>query len=71
MPIELENVGIAVRELEETIARFTDLGMTVVGRDTQPVALMLSPRGRRSHADGPAAPRTAHGPAFYELWSRG
>jgi glyoxylase I family protein len=34
MPITLENVGIAVRDLEETIAFFTDLGLTVVGRDT-------------------------------------
>ena len=34
MPIRLENVGIAVRDLEEAIAFFTDLGLTVVGRDT-------------------------------------
>ncbi|WP_458107762.1 VOC family protein [Arthrobacter sp. R3-55] len=34
MPIKLENVGIAVRNLEETIAFFTDLGLTVLGRDT-------------------------------------
>jgi glyoxylase I family protein len=34
MPITLENVGIAVRDLDATIAFFTDLGMTVVGRDT-------------------------------------
>ena len=34
MPIKLENVGIAVRDLEETIAFFTDLGLTVLGRDT-------------------------------------
>jgi glyoxylase I family protein len=34
MPIKLENVGIAVRDLDETIAFFTDLGLTVVGRDT-------------------------------------
>jgi glyoxylase I family protein len=34
MSIKLENVGIAVRDLEETIAFFTDLGLTVVGRDT-------------------------------------
>lgn len=33
MPIKLENVGIAVRDLEATIAFFTDLGLTVVGRD--------------------------------------
>jgi len=32
MPIALENVGIAVRDLEATIAFFTDLGLTVVGR---------------------------------------
>ena len=32
--IKLENVGIAVRDLEATIAFFTDLGLTVVGRDT-------------------------------------
>jgi glyoxylase I family protein len=30
-PIEFENVGIAVRDLEATIAFFTDLGLTVVG----------------------------------------
>ena len=34
MPIKFENVGIAVRDLEETIAFFTDLGLTVLGRDT-------------------------------------
>ncbi len=33
MPISLENVAIAVRDLEETIAFFTDLGLTVIGRD--------------------------------------
>ena len=30
----MENVGIAVRDLEATIAFFTDLGLSVVGRDT-------------------------------------
>lgn len=34
MPIKLENVGIAVRDLEATVAFFTDLGLTVLGRDT-------------------------------------
>lgn len=34
MPITLENVGIAVRDLEEAIAFFTDLGLSVVGQDT-------------------------------------
>lgn len=34
MPIKLENVGIGVRDLEATIAFFTDLGLTVLGRDT-------------------------------------
>ncbi|MCD1268101.1 VOC family protein [Microbacterium sp. MEC084] len=34
MAIALENVGIAVRDLEEAIAFFTDLGLEVVGRDT-------------------------------------
>src|SRR6185437_8714523 len=34
MAIKLENVGIAVRDLEATIAFFTDLGLTVMGRDT-------------------------------------
>lgn len=33
MPITLENVGIAVKDLEATIAFFTDLGLTVIGRD--------------------------------------
>jgi glyoxylase I family protein len=33
MAIRLENVGIAVRDLDETIAFFTDLGLTVLGRD--------------------------------------
>jgi glyoxylase I family protein len=32
--IKLENVGIAVRDIEATIAFFTDLGLTVIGRDT-------------------------------------
>ena len=34
MAIKLNNVGIAVRDLEEAIAFFTDLGLTVLGRDT-------------------------------------
>lgn len=34
MPIMFENVGIAVRDLDETIAFFTDLGLSVLGRDT-------------------------------------
>ena len=34
MPIKLENVAIAVRDLEATIAFFTDLGLEVLGRDT-------------------------------------
>lgn len=34
MAITFENVGIAVRDLEATIAFFTDLGLTVLGRDT-------------------------------------
>ena len=34
MPIKLENVGIAVSDLEVAIAFFTDLGLTVLGRQT-------------------------------------
>jgi len=34
MDIRLENVGIAVRDIDATIAFFTDLGLTLVGRDT-------------------------------------
>ncbi|GAB3668849.1 VOC family protein [Zhihengliuella somnathii] len=34
MGIRLENVGIAVRDIEEAIAFFTDLGLEIVGRDT-------------------------------------
>src|SRR3954467_3877011 len=34
MPIKLENVGIAVRDLEAAISFFTDLGLTVLGRAT-------------------------------------
>ncbi len=33
MSIKLENVAIAVRDLDATIAFFTDLGLTVLGRD--------------------------------------
>ena len=33
MPIKLENVAIAVRDLDVAIAFFTDLGLTVLGRD--------------------------------------
>jgi glyoxylase I family protein len=33
MVIKLENVGIAVRDLEATIDFFVDLGLSVVGRD--------------------------------------
>lgn len=34
MTIKFENVGIAVRDIEAAIAFFTDLGLTVIGRDT-------------------------------------
>ena len=34
MPIKLENVGIAVRDLDEALAFFTDLGLAVLGQDT-------------------------------------
>ncbi|MFE9577326.1 VOC family protein [Nocardia sp. NPDC006044] len=34
MVIKLENVGITVRDLEAAIAFFTDLGLTLVARDT-------------------------------------
>ncbi|MDO9484894.1 MAG: VOC family protein [Actinomycetota bacterium] len=34
MAIKFENVGIAVRDIEATIAFFTDLGLEVIGRDT-------------------------------------
>ncbi|PHV67038.1 VOC family protein [Williamsia muralis] len=34
MTIKLENVGIAVRDIEATISFFSDLGLTVLGRDT-------------------------------------
>lgn len=34
MPIRFENVGIAVRDLEAAIAFFTDLGLSVLGRET-------------------------------------
>jgi glyoxylase I family protein len=34
MPIKFENVGIAVDDIESAIAFFTDLGLTVIGRDT-------------------------------------
>ncbi|MFK4759537.1 VOC family protein [Microbacterium sp. ZW T5_45] len=33
MPIALENVGIAVRDIDEAIAFFVDLGLALVGRD--------------------------------------
>jgi glyoxylase I family protein len=32
--IRIDNVAIAVRDLEEAITFFTDLGLTVLGRDT-------------------------------------
>lgn len=35
-PIKLENGGIAVRDLDATITFFTDLGLTVLVRDTVP-----------------------------------
>ncbi|KHK99440.1 glyoxalase [Microbacterium mangrovi] len=34
MAITIDNVGIAVRDLDAAIAFFTDLGLTVMGRDT-------------------------------------
>lgn len=33
MPIRLENVGIAVSDIDEAIDFFTDLGLSVLGRD--------------------------------------
>ena len=34
MPIKFENIGIAVRDIDEAISFFTDLGLSVLGRDT-------------------------------------
>jgi glyoxylase I family protein len=34
MTIRLDNVGIAVRDIEEAISFFTDLGLSILGRDT-------------------------------------
>ncbi|MGW6060349.1 VOC family protein [Streptomyces sp. NPDC055189] len=34
MPVKLENVGVTVRDLEAAVSFFTDLGLTVIGRDT-------------------------------------
>ncbi|MCL2794218.1 MAG: VOC family protein [Microbacteriaceae bacterium] len=34
MGIRLDNVGIAVRDLDAAVAFFTDLGLSVLGRDT-------------------------------------
>ncbi len=34
MPIRIANVAIAVRDLDEAITFFTDLGLTILGRDT-------------------------------------
>ncbi|GAA5144549.1 VOC family protein [Microbacterium pseudoresistens] len=34
MPIRIDNVGIAVDDIEAAISFFTDLGLTVLGRDT-------------------------------------
>lgn len=34
MTIRIDNVGIVVRDLEATVAFFTDLGLEVLGRDT-------------------------------------
>ncbi|AAT89593.1 glyoxalase [Leifsonia xyli subsp. xyli] len=34
MTIKLENIGIAVRDLEAAVAFFTDLGLTLLSRDT-------------------------------------
>ena len=34
MAIKFENVGIAVRDMDAAISFFTDLGLTLVGRDT-------------------------------------
>ena len=68
MPIKFENVGIAVRDLEATIAFFIDLGLTLLGRDTVSgewtdtavgldgnhanIAMLQTPDGRRQTADG-------------------
>lgn len=34
MPIRMDNVGIAVRDLDEAVEFFTDLGLAVIGEDT-------------------------------------
>lgn len=33
MPIKLENVGITVRDLDAAVSFFSDLGLSVMGRD--------------------------------------
>lgn len=45
MAIKIENIGITVRDLDAAIAFFTDLGLTVIGRDTV--------SGEGADADGP------------------
>jgi len=47
MAIKLENVGIAVRDLEATIAFFTDLGLSVVGRNTNSSNTFIPQRSSR------------------------
>src|SRR6186713_1590300 len=42
MPIKVENVAIAVRNLEETVAFFTDLGLTV---NHAKLAMLQTPDG--------------------------
>ena len=48
MAIKLENVGIAVRDLEAAIAFFTDLGLSVLGHIAIAVRDPIAMRAMRS-----------------------
>ncbi|MCL1870609.1 MAG: VOC family protein [Promicromonosporaceae bacterium] len=68
MAIKLENVGIAVRDLEATIAFFTDLGLTVVGRDVVRGEWTDTAVGLDGNHAKIAMLRTPDGQGFLELF---
>ena len=68
MPIKLENVGIAVRDIEAAIAFFTDLGLTVVGRDVVRGEWTDTAVGLDGNHAKIAMLRTPDGQGFLELF---
>ncbi|MCK1798140.1 VOC family protein [Streptomyces sp. XM4193] len=68
MAIRLENVGIAVRDIEAAISFFTDLGLEVAGRDTISGEWADTAVGLDGNHAKIAMLRTPDGQGFLELF---